>query len=78
MKVHNDGGSDPAVLESSVGAGTVVKQLRKSMLALKGKFMDEESGKVKYLELKDSPEYMDYVDFSVNLKHINLGKSGFF
>ena len=74
MKVHNEGGLDQAVDGSSVGAGSVVKQLRKSMLALKGKFMDEETGKVKYLELKESPEYRDYVDFSVNLKHVDLGK----
>ena len=74
MKVHNEGDPDQAVVGSSVGAGSVVKQLRKSMLALKGKFMDEETGKVKYLELKESPEYRDYVDFSVNLKHVNLGK----
>ena len=51
----------------------MMKQLRTKMLALRSQFMDEE-GKVKYLELKNSPAFEEYVQLATNLKNIDVGK----
>jgi len=67
MRVHND--LNQASLD--LDAKSTVKQLRTKMLAMKGQFMDED-GKVKYLDLKKSGAYQEYVQFSSQLKHVNF------
>jgi hypothetical protein len=72
----NKGESDAFVnLEpESIDSTNLIRDMRYSMLALKGDHMDTEGTKVNYEAIKNSPKFEEYKKLTEKLKLVNLGK----
>eukprot|EP01041_Mallomonas_annulata_P003434 gene3434-6816_t len=74
-RILNDGVQGIAnsnINECELTASEIVSTMRRSMLALKGEFMDEDGLQVNYPSIKESPKFQEYCEIARTLKSTNI------